>query len=69
MPESSSQCIFTCLFRLKVFVPMLVWGCVVLIPVDKTDDELAFQAVQKLNFTYSEVDTLSIANVHDLSAR
>lgn len=48
---------------------MLVWGCVVLIPVNKTDNELAFQAGQKLNFTYSEVDTLSIANVHDLSAR
>lgn len=55
--------------RLKVFVPLMVWGFVVLIPVNKTDNELvSFQSTQA-NVTYSRVDTLSIANVHDLSKR
>lgn len=56
-------------YRLKVFVPLMLWGFVVLIPVNKTDNELASFQSTSSNVTYSRVDTLSIANVHDLSER
>lgn len=55
--------------RLKVFVPLMVWGFVVLIPVNKTDSELVSFQSEHQNVTYTRVDTLSIANVHDLSER
>jgi len=55
--------------RLKIFSPMLVWGCLVLIPVNKTDDELISYQSANPNFAYSAVDTISIANVHDKSKR
>lgn len=48
---------------------MLAWGCLVLIPINKTDNELiSYQAANPI-FAYSAVDTISIANVHDKSKR
>lgn len=54
---------------------MLLWGCAVLIPVNKTDGYLAqFQATHQ-NLTNSSTtyengpESLSIANVEDLSKR
>ncbi|KAG0587517.1 hypothetical protein KC19_2G170300 [Ceratodon purpureus] len=59
----------TFLLGLKVFLPLTLWGFVVLIPVNKTDNELAsFQSLQS-NVTYTKVDNWSIAHVHDLSER
>lgn len=57
------------LCRLKVFFPLMVWGFVVLIPVNTTDNELASYQSHESNVTYTNVDRLSIANVHDLSER
>jgi hypothetical protein len=63
------------LLGLKIFVPMLVWGCAVLIPVNKTDSYLAnFQATHKNITNTTETyangpESLSIANVEDLSKR
>jgi len=48
---------------------MLVWGCLVLIPINKTDNELESYQSANPNFAYSAVDTISIANVHDKSKR
>ena len=48
---------------------MLVWGCLVLIPISKTDNELVSYQTANPNFAYSAVDTISIANVHDKSKR
>lgn len=55
--------------RLKMFAPMLVWGCFVLIPINKTDNELMSYQKSNPNFAYSTVDMMSIANVHDKSKR
>jgi hypothetical protein len=57
------------LCSLKIFSPMLAWGCLVLIPVNKTDNELISYQAANPNFVYSAVDTISIANVHDKSKR
>lgn len=48
---------------------MLAWGCLVLIPINKTDNELTSYQAANSNFVYSAVDTISIANVHDKSKR
>ena len=48
---------------------MMAWGCLVLIPINKTDNELISYKAANPNFTYSAVDTISIANVHDKSKR
>ena len=48
---------------------MLAWGCLVLIPINKTDNELISYQAANPNFAYSAVDTISIANVHDKSKR
>lgn len=55
--------------RLKIFVPMMVWGCLVLIPINKTDNELKLYKEANPDFSYGVVDTISIANVHDKSKR
>lgn len=57
------------LCRLKVFLPLTLWGCVVLIPVNKADNELASFQSDQSNVIYTKVDNWSIANVHDLSER
>ena len=57
------------LCRFKVFFPLMVWGLVVLIPVNKTDNELASFQSREPNVIYTSVDNWSIANVHDLSER
>ena len=54
---------------LKIFVPMMVWGCLVLIPINKTDNELTSYKEANPDFSYGVVDTISIANVHDKSKR
>ena len=52
--------------RLKIFVPMMVWGAVVLVPLNMTDDRLkTFGPLDGRRF--SKFDELSIANVEDLS--
>ena len=63
------------LSRLKIFVPMLFWGCLVLIPINKTDSYLAqFQASHQ-NLTNTSIsydygpESLSIANVEQSSKR
>lgn len=63
--------LFFLLCRLKIFVPMMFWGCVVLVPVNKTDNQLATFQISHSgdNFTFTPIDTLSIANVTDLSKR
>ena len=40
-----------------------------LVPVNKTDNELATFQSSTVNFTFTALDTLSIANVTDLSKR
>lgn len=55
--------------RLKIFVPMMVWGCLVLIPINKTDNELKSYKATNPDFSYGVVDTISIANLHDKSKR
>ncbi|KAG0577950.1 hypothetical protein KC19_5G194100 [Ceratodon purpureus] len=63
------------LLGLKIFVPMLLWGCIVLIPVNKTDSYLAQFQAEHQNLTNSSTtydngpESLSIANVEDLSKR
>lgn len=64
--DTVEQCDFC---RLKIFTPMMLWGCLVLIPINKTDNELVSYQKNNPNFTYSAVDTISIANVHDKSKR
>jgi hypothetical protein len=54
---------------LKVFLPMLFWGWVVLIPINRTGNGLAaLQAADPL-FTYTAVDPISIANIPNKSNR
>lgn len=61
------------LCRLKVFLPILVWGCVVLMPINQTDNNLhslyASNSTGENYTNYSKVDTVSIANIHDGSPR
>jgi hypothetical protein len=52
--------------RLKLFVPMMIWGAVVLVPLNMTDDRLkTYGPLDGKRF--SKFDELSIANVEDFS--
>lgn len=53
------------LCRLKMFVLMLVWGCFVLIFINKIDNEFMFYQKFNFNFVYSIVDMMFIVNVYD----
>eukprot|EP00850_Spirogloea_muscicola_P008191 SM000043S15819 [mRNA] locus=s43:323436:330226:+ [translate_table: standard] len=59
------------LLGLKIFVPIAFAGLVVLVPINETDNFLPELAIQNANsnFTYTNIDRLSVANVHDGSDR
>lgn len=63
------------LCRLKIFVPMLLWGCIVLIPINRTDGYIAQYQAEHENLTNSSItydygpDSLSIANIENSSKR
>ncbi|KAL2611597.1 hypothetical protein R1flu_023289 [Riccia fluitans] len=54
---------------LKIFIPLTVFGFIVLVPLNVTDNQLSIDMATKANFTYDALDTITIANIRLSSDR
>jgi hypothetical protein len=48
---------------------MMVYSFVVLVPINVTDDQLAVKKFDNQAFTYSALDTITVANIPNKSSR
>ncbi|KAL3682931.1 hypothetical protein R1sor_000953 [Riccia sorocarpa] len=54
---------------LKIFIPLTVFGFIVLVPLNATDNQLAIESATKSNFTYDSLDRLTFSNISVASDR
>ncbi|CAM6101640.1 unnamed protein product [Calypogeia fissa] len=57
------------LLGIQIFVPMMAYSFVVLVPINATDKELAHEQRKHHDFTYSSLDTITISNIRNKSSR
>ncbi|KAL3682930.1 hypothetical protein R1sor_000952 [Riccia sorocarpa] len=54
---------------LQIFIPLTIFGFIVLVPLNVTDNQLAIDMATKTNFTYDALDTITISNIRLASDR